>query len=169
MLKLHGPALFSEGSADRRLVGAFAAKLRDFNVFLTEVLEVDLSTIPLNSGRGPITYHYPCHNRGMTESSQAGERVHRLIGDRFVSLERFDQCCGFGGAFAVEHAPISGAMLSDKLGCLDAAGADVLICDEIGCRMNIEGGLHRRGSAVRVVHSAEIIAEALGLDLPEVA
>jgi L-lactate dehydrogenase complex protein LldE len=169
MLKLHGPELFASGSADRELVDAFAAKLRDFNVFLTEALDVDPSPFAHDADGRRMTYHYPCHHRGMTDSVAARNRAHRLLGDQFVSLERFDQCCGFGGAFAVEHAPISGAMLVDKLSCIDATGADVLICDEIGCRMNIEGGLHRRGSTVRVVHSAEIIAESLGLDLPEVA
>jgi L-lactate dehydrogenase complex protein LldE len=166
MVKLHGPGLFPAGSIDRQAAEAFASKLCDFNDFLSDVLGVDLAHFAASSAGEKTTYHYPCHQRGMTESATARERAHRLLGDRFVTLERFDQCCGFGGAFAIEHAPISNAMLDDKLNCVCASDAQRLVCDEIGCRMNIEGGLHRRELPVRVVHTAELVAEALDLDLP---
>jgi L-lactate dehydrogenase complex protein LldE len=91
-----------------------------------------------------------------------------MLGEAFAPLDRADQCCGFGGAFAMEFEEISDAMLEDKLACVEQTGADLLICDEAGCRMNIEGGLHRRGRPVRVAHTAELIAEALSLPLPEV-
>ena len=82
-------------------------------------------------------------------------------------MERFDSCCGFGGTFAASYPEISDSMLADKIGCVEATGADTLICNEGGCGLNIAGGLHRRRSAVRVRHLAEVIAEAQGWELPE--
>ncbi|MHC4109192.1 MAG: hypothetical protein ACYSTY_14015, partial [Planctomycetota bacterium] len=65
------------------------------------------------------------------------------------------------------YAPISNTMLADKIESINESGAELLVCDEAGCRLNIAGGLHRRGSSVRVAHTAELIAEALGLALPD--
>jgi L-lactate dehydrogenase complex protein LldE len=168
MVKLHGPGLFAPESDERRGVEALAAKLFDFNSFLFDVLDVDLELVETLRPGEQATLHYPCHCRGLIPASTATERARALVGDAFVPLERTDQCCGFGGAFAMEFEEISDAMLGDKLACLEQSGADLLICDEAGCRMNIEGGLHRRGRPVRIAHTAELIAEALGLPLPEI-
>jgi L-lactate dehydrogenase complex protein LldE len=167
MLKLHGPELFDERGAERAIVERLAAKLYDFGGFLAEVLEIDTAQYAdaLNGTRA--TYHYPCHSRGLTPCQEATDRAHKLAGNGFIELERSDQCCGFGGAFAPEFSDISGAMLEDKIACIDDTHAHLVICDEAGCRMNISGGLHRRGRNVRIVHTAELIAEALGLELPE--
>ena len=168
MIKLHGPELFEPGSDSRRKVDALAAKLFDFNSFIFDVLGADLDPLSTLRPGQRATLHYPCHCRGLITASTATDRARAMLGEAFAPLERFDQCCGFGGAFAMEFAEISDAMLEDKLACLEQTGADLLICDEAGCRMNIEGGLHRRGRPVRVAHTAELIAEALSLPLPEV-
>jgi len=168
MLKLHGPELFEAGSVARRRVDALAFKLFDFDTFLVEVLKADLPPLETLKPGQQATMHYPCHCRGLVSCAEAIEHARHLLGDAWVPLPRADQCCGFGGAFAMEFQEISDAMLEDKLTCLEQAGADLLICDEAGCRMNIEGGLHRRGQPMRVVHTAELIAEALGLPLPEI-
>ncbi len=168
MLKLHGPGLFPAGSEGRRKAEALAGKLFEFNTFVTDVLGVDLARFGGDTSGGRGTYHYSCHNRGLISFEEATERAEDLMGDRYRPLTRSDQCCGFGGAFATEFDPISGAMLEEKIGCILGADVDLLICDEAGCRMNIEGGLHRRGESIRVLHTAELIAEALSLHLPEV-
>jgi L-lactate dehydrogenase complex protein LldE len=67
-------------------------------------------------------------------------------------------CCGFGGLFAVKMAEISGAMLDAKLDAIARSGADAVVATDVSCLMHISGGLHRRGSAVRVLHIAEVAA-----------
>ena len=113
------------------------------------------------------TYHYPCHCRGLVSCQTGRDRAERLAGNAFVELPRADQCCGFGGTFSTDYAPISNTMLADKIDTITDSGAALLVCDEAGCRLNIAGGLHRRGSSVRVAHTAELIAESLGLALPD--
>ena len=80
-------------------------------------------------------------------------------------MEKTDQCCGFGGTFAIKYPAISGAIVDDKVRCIAATGAHTTICNDAGCTMNISGMLHRRGQPQNVRHIAELMAEAMGLDL----
>lgn len=167
MVVRHGPELFGEGTRRRERARALAEKTFELVTFLEEVLHVDLAELAPKEPPPRATYHYPCHCRGLVSCGTATRRADRLLGGAHVPLPRADQCCGFGGTFATDHHLISNTMLADKLDLIGDTGAELLLCDEAGCRLNIAGGLHRRGAAVRVVHTAELIAESLGLRLPE--
>lgn len=167
MIVEHGPELFAAGSKERRLVEDLASRTLDFTSFLCEVLNADPAQWLDGLKLDHAAFHYSCHTRCFASPEVALERVQLLLNGQAQPLERFDQCCGFGGMFAMEYSQISGAMVEDKVKCIEASEARTLICDEAGCRMNIEGALHRAGMDVRVVHTAEVIAEALGLSLPE--
>ena len=65
----------------------------------------------------------------------------------------------------ITAALISGAIVEDKANCIAATNAQTVICNDAGCTMNISGMLHRRNQDVKVKHIAEILAEAMGLDL----
>src|SRR5437660_909627 len=82
--------------------------------------------------------------------------LRRVRGLELLPLERFDECCGFGGSFSVRFPGISGAMVQDKAAFIEKSGADVLITTDAGCLMNIGGCLRRRGSGVRILHLAEV-------------
>jgi L-lactate dehydrogenase complex protein LldE len=73
-------------------------------------------------------------------------------------LERFDECCGFGGSFSVRYPGISGAMVQDKAAFIEKTGADAVVATDAGCLMNIAGCLHRRRSKVKALHLAEVLA-----------
>lgn len=170
MIVEHGPHLLDgEDSRLGRQLQALADKTLDIITFLDRVLGVDpeawLTEVPAGV---PLLYHYPCHTRCFASPGEALDRARRLLGPAVAPVERFDQCCGFGGMFAVEHHLISNSMVRDKIDCIGSPAQDgILICDEAGCRLNIEGALHRRGTSIRVRHTAELIAEALALPLPE--
>jgi L-lactate dehydrogenase complex protein LldE len=135
----------------------------EFVEFLSKVVKLDVSTLSLPAKRR-ASYHYTCHLRGIGVKDE-GVRLLQGIGNvEFVPLERTDQCCGFGGTFAVKYPAISGAIVEDKVKCIAATGADTLICNDAGCTMNISGMCHRKNVPTKVVHIAEIIAEALGID-----
>jgi L-lactate dehydrogenase complex protein LldE len=106
-----------------------------------------------------VTYHPTCHGlRGL----RLGDRPLRLLravgGIDLVELPRADECCGFGGTFAVKNADVSGAMLADKVGCIRATGAEVCTAGDNSCLMHIGGGLRRARAPVRALHLAEILA-----------
>jgi L-lactate dehydrogenase complex protein LldE len=73
-------------------------------------------------------------------------------------MEGSDRCCGFGGAFSVKMAELSEAMFQDKLQAAEATGADLLTATDCGCLMQLRGALSRRGSSMRALHIAEILA-----------
>ncbi|MGD8603678.1 MAG: (Fe-S)-binding protein [Anaerolineales bacterium] len=103
-----------------------------------------------------LSYHPSCHllrNLGVDEqpikllTHQAAPSVHRLDPD----------CCGFGGVFAVDHAPISSAILGVKLDQIQKADVERVVGCDVSCLMHIEGGLRQRGSSVRTLHLAQVL------------
>src|SRR5438309_5391412 len=135
----------------------------EFVEFLDKVLKVDLSALKLPTPES-VTYHYTCHLRGIGVKDE-GVRLLRQIGNvEFKPLEKTDQCCGFGGTFAIKYPAISGAIVEDKAKCIAATGAGTTVVNDAGCSMNIAGMCHRRGLETKVRHIAELMAEALGID-----
>jgi L-lactate dehydrogenase complex protein LldE len=80
-------------------------------------------------------------------------------GLNFVPLQRFDECCGFGGSFSVRFPGISGAMVQDKAALIEQAAVDAVVATDAGCLMNIGGCLRRRGSKVRFLHLSEVLVQ----------
>lgn len=108
---------------------------------------------------GRVTYHPTCHSLRHLRVGDAPRRLLRAVpGLELVELSDAEECCGFGGTFAVKNADVSAAMLEDKLACVLEARADVVCACDASCLMHIGGGLHRRGSAVRTLHLAEVLA-----------
>ncbi len=136
----------------------------EFVEFLDKVLKVDFSTFKLPASES-CTYHYTCHLRGIGVKDQGLKLLQQIQGVDFTPLEKTDQCCGFGGTFAVKYPAISGAIVEDKATCIAATGANTVICNDAGCTMNISGMLHRREQTQRVRHIAELMAEAMKLDV----
>jgi L-lactate dehydrogenase complex protein LldE len=106
-----------------------------------------------------VAFHPTCHS---TRLLGVGDRPTRLLaaveGVTVVDLPRSAACCGFGGTFAVKNADTSVAMGLDKVDDVLASGAEVLTAGDTSCLMHIGGLLSRRGSPVRVMHLAEILA-----------
>jgi L-lactate dehydrogenase complex protein LldE len=83
-------------------------------------------------------------------------------GLRLVPLPRHDECCGFGGTFAVKNADVSTAMVADKIGCILETGAEVCTGGDNSCLLQIGGALGRQRAPVRCLHLAEILASTAG-------
>ena len=141
-----------------------APRTFEFVEFLDKVLKVDFSQFKL-PGQEKLTYHYTCHLRGIGVKDEGVRLLQQIGGVDFVPMEKTDQCCGFGGTFAIKYPAISGAIVEDKTNCVAATGAQTLVCNDAGCTMNISGMLHRQGQPTRVKHIAELMAEAMGIDI----
>ena len=131
------------------------------NVFeLSELLVRRLGVEDVGASfHGRVTYHSTCHSLRVTRVGDAPLRLLRNVrGLELVGLPRADECCGFGGTFAIKNAETSSAMLADKCDAVESTGADVCTALDGSCLLQIGGGLSRRGSRVRVAHLAEILA-----------
>ncbi len=105
-----------------------------------------------------VTYHPACHGlRTLGLAEQPLRLLARVRGLRLVPLAREEECCGFGGMFAVKFSALSTSMLAAKLEAIAATDAEVVTATDVSCLMHIAGGLSRSGSRTRAMHLAEIL------------
>jgi L-lactate dehydrogenase complex protein LldE len=106
-----------------------------------------------------VTLHTSCHS---LRSLQIGDKPQRLLravrGLNLIELPESDQCCGFGGTFAIKNADVSAAMLGDKMRAILDTRAEVCTAADNSCLMHIGGGLARQKGGPRCLHIAEILA-----------
>jgi L-lactate dehydrogenase complex protein LldE len=158
MIRDHFPKMAAETS-DPELMSAVEAvvpRVFEFAELLTDNLGVlDVGAFFPHT----VTLHPSCHSlRSLHVGDKPLKLLQRVRGLQLVELPEAEQCCGFGGTFAIKNADVSGAMLSDKMRCVSDTGAEVCTALDNSCLMHIEGGLHRQGSRVRCMHLAEILA-----------
>jgi L-lactate dehydrogenase complex protein LldE len=114
---------------------------------------------PSARARVRVAYHDSCHLlRGLGEARAPRRLLAGMAGIEVVELPGADECCGFGGSFAVRLPDVSGAILRRKLENVRASGADVVVACDAGCLAQIAGGLERAGDRVRALHLAELLA-----------
>jgi L-lactate dehydrogenase complex protein LldE len=155
----HQHGIVAKRSGDAGLVKAVAEtspKTYELTEFLVDVLGVtDVGAYFPHR----VTYHPTCHSLRMLG---VGDRPRQLLeqvrGIRLTDLPAAEECCGFGGTFAVKNADTSIAMGADKARHVRESGAEVLVAGDNSCLMHIGGVLSRQRSGVRVMHLAEILA-----------
>ena len=156
MVKKEYPGLARDDPKARAEALALAGRTYELSQLLVKVLKV--TSLPTDF-RGRVTYHDSCHLlRGLGESRAPRALLRGAAGVELVELPGADQCCGFGGSFAVRLPEVSAAILGKKLASVEATGADYLVSCDPGCLMQMGGGLSRRGSQVKAVHLAQILA-----------
>jgi L-lactate dehydrogenase complex protein LldE len=160
MVRHYYPVLFADDPAwlDR---ARWAASITwEFSEYLVDGLGItDVgATLPPTK----VAFHHACHGyRLMQLGDQATTLAAHIDGVQVNPLTGADQCCGFGGLFAVKMPEISGAMLNDKITNIDAADADLIITGDCSCMTQINGGLSRQRNARRVMHVADLLARGL--------
>ncbi len=157
MVRHHYPALFRNDPLWLGRAQRLAQRTFELTEYLVDVLNIDHVDARYD---GIITYHDSCHLlRGIGVGRQPRKLLHMMPGVRFVEMEYPDQCCGFGGAFSVKYPDISSAIVEDKVNRIIRTGADTVVGCDMGCLMNIQGRLHRRGSSIKVMHIAQLLAD----------
>jgi L-lactate dehydrogenase complex protein LldE len=159
----HQHAMVARRAGDEALAQraeAVAARTFELSEYLCDVLGVEDV-----GARFPhtVTYHPTCHSLRLL---RVGDRPVRLLrqvrGLELVGLPGAEECCGFGGTFAVKNADTSTAMLADKMSAALSTGAEVVVASDSSCLMHIGGGLSRLRVGVRTVHLAEVLAASEG-------
>jgi L-lactate dehydrogenase complex protein LldE len=106
-----------------------------------------------------VTYHPTCHSLRILKVGDAPLKLLQNVrGIDLVELPEAQECCGFGGTFAIKNSDTSAAMLSDKIRRIKDTGAEICTSADNSCLMHIGGGLHRQRAGVKAVHLAEILA-----------
>jgi len=156
MVRHHYPELFQGDQAWLRRAQQVAAKTFELTEYLVEILEVtDLGA----HFDGVVTYHDSCHLlRNLRIKEQPRKLLNGIAGLELVEMNDSDRCCGFGGSFSFKYADISAAMVQDKVQNIIASGADTVVGCDMGCLMNIQGLVSRKGANIRVMHIAQLLA-----------
>ncbi len=106
-----------------------------------------------------IALHDACHGlRSLNLQQQPRALLGNVKNLTVEPLSGADQCCGFGGLFAIKMPDISGAMLNDKIRNINDSKADLIVTCDASCLTQINGGLSRQGCAKRTVHVADVLA-----------
>ncbi|MET1004361.1 MAG: (Fe-S)-binding protein [Propionibacteriaceae bacterium] len=143
--------------ADHVAPGVAMPPVYELSEFLVDVLRVtDVGATFEHS----VTYHPTCHSLRLLG---VGERPYRLLsavrGLRLQELPDAEQCCGFGGTFALKNAETSSAMGQDKIENVLDTGAEYLCASDASCLMHMSGIAAKEGAPVQTLHLAEILAQ----------
>ena len=150
---------------DETTAMAIRGRIYELTEFITDVLKVDTikARFPYRVGM-----HQSCHGqRGLHLSqmselnapsfSKPGQLLKQVEGIDLITLDRPDECCGFGGTFCVMEEAVSAKMGKDRVADHLRHGADYITGVDMSCLMHLEGILRRQGSQTKVVHMAEIL------------
>jgi L-lactate dehydrogenase complex protein LldE len=148
---------------------AIRGRIYELVEFLTDVLKLEKldATFPHKVG-----IHHSCHGlRGLHLSqmselnaapfSKPQQLLNMVKGLEQVTLDRQDECCGFGGVFCVAEEAVSAKMGKDRVIDHEKNGAEYITSSDLSCLMHLEGILLRQKSKVRIIHIAEILNSSL--------
>lgn len=151
------PELLQAEPRYREAARELAGRSYELSQFLREVLHLERVEVPR---RGRLTYQASCHLlRGLGQREGPCTLLAGVVGAEVVPLEGAEDCCGFGGLFALEMSDISGAMLERKIEKILATGASAVVACDVGCLLHIEGGLRRHAANIKVLHLAEVLVQ----------
>lgn len=159
MIRAHYAELLAEFPEESERVKRVTERTRELTDFLVNVAGLD--RVP-GSFEGTVTYHDSCSGlRELGVKSQPRALLEKVPGLRLTEMATPEYCCGFGGTFAVKYGEISARIADRKCDDVTSTGADAVVLGDLGCMLNIEGRLKRRGdSRTRVLHVAEVLAGA---------
>lgn len=157
MIRVHYPDLFKDDSAALARSRMLAGRTYELTDFLVNVARV--GRVP-GAYAGTVTYHDSCSGlRELGVKSQPRALLAKVPGLTIREMSEAETCCGFGGTFAVKFGEISGHIAERKCANIAECGADAVVLGDLGCMLNIEGRLRRRGdTTTQVLHIAEVLA-----------
>jgi L-lactate dehydrogenase complex protein LldE len=157
MIKTHYPELLADAPALQAEVQRLASRTFELTDFLVNVLKVERLA---SRFAGIVTYHDSCSGlRELGVKRQPRELLSQVEGVTLHEMQDPEQCCGFGGTFALKFGEFSSRIADQKCQDIQSTGADAVVLGDLGCMLNVEGRLRRRGDArTKVLHVAEVLA-----------
>ncbi len=151
--------LENEGDEIKQKSRELAAKVMDISQFCADVTGLE---IPLETSCKKVTYHDSCSlSRGLGVRRQPRSILQAVRGVELVEMEEADSCCGFGGSFSFSYYNLAGRIGAEKAAKVIATGADCVVTGCPGCMIHLADSLHQAGGGQKVVHTVELLAEAV--------
>ena len=170
--KTTGPVVIPSGSCTDMIVHQYPEILKHDPIYKTKAEQLSKRTFEFTQFlvdylkvedvgahyTGCAAYHPCCHGlRNLNIDRQPSILLNNTQSLKQVELDCAEECCGFGGLFSINMNKISESMLNKKMSHVIDSGANVLIANDLGCIIHMQGGLRRKGINIKVKHIAEII------------
>jgi L-lactate dehydrogenase complex protein LldE len=156
MVTHHFEELFHKEPEFLDLARRIAPRVHEFSQFLLDVAQVDDLGARWD---GVVTFHDSCHALRELKVREGPRRLlAKVRGLTLREMDAAEECCGFGGTFAVKFEDVSGAMARTKIESIVRTGAEAVVGVDSSCLMQIGGALSRAGIPVKTVHIAEVLA-----------
>jgi L-lactate dehydrogenase complex protein LldE len=157
MIRVHYADALRDDAALRARAERLAARTYELTDFLVRVASLER---PPGRFDGTVTYHDSCSGlRELGVKTQPRALLARVPGLELVEMSECETCCGFGGTFSVKFGEIAAEMAEKKCRHIEASGARAVVLGDLGCMLNIEGRLRKRGdTGTQVLHVAEVLA-----------
>jgi L-lactate dehydrogenase complex protein LldE len=156
IIRTHYPELFADAPDWKARVQRLAQKTFELTDFLVQVMKI--ADVP-GTFAGSVTYHDSCSGlRELGVKHQPRALLGMVKGLTLREMQESEACCGFGGTFAIKFGEISTRIVDNKCDRIAAVKTDAVVLGDLGCMLNIEGRLRRRGDDhTRVLHIAEVL------------
>jgi Fe-S oxidoreductase len=141
--------------------GKLAAKTVDFSTLVQRLVAEGRLAFKPGYDPGKLTYHDSCHYKRTLHAEAAPRALLTKAGGQISEMAESDMCCGMGGSYSLKMPEISAPMLERKLQNIEATGAATAVSDCPGCVMQIRGGFDQRGGKVQVLHTVQVLEQAL--------
>jgi L-lactate dehydrogenase complex protein LldE len=157
MIRVHYPEVFDGDPGIRARAERLGARTYELTEFLVKVAHRARISASFD---GTVTYHDSCSGlRELGVKAEPRKLLAKVEGLKLVEMQECETCCGFGGTFSIKYGDISSAMAEKKCAHIAASGARAVVLGDLGCMLNIEGRLRKRGDTeTRVLHVAEVLA-----------
>ncbi|HEX5734572.1 MAG TPA: (Fe-S)-binding protein [Blastocatellia bacterium] len=157
MVRVFYPDLFKDDPAMLEKAEGLSSRTFEFTEFLVNVLGVEDVGARYS---GKVALHQSCHLlRELNVRTEPLRLLKAVRGIELVEMERAEMCCGFGGLFSIKYPHISGGILQEKLDCIRQSRAETIVASDMGCLMQIAGGLSRQSLPIKTMHIAELLAK----------
>ncbi|WP_104757688.1 (Fe-S)-binding protein [Helicobacter salomonis] len=150
-----------EGHREYEEVKHFASRVFELSEFLDKKLEVRYSDTgaPIK-----VTWHSNCHALRVSKVIESAKKIiAQLSNVELVPLQREEECCGFGGTFAVKEPEISYAMVQDKIKDIENQNVECVLSADAGCLLNISGAMAKMRSNTKAMHFYDFLAQRVGI------
>lgn len=142
MMRLHYPHLFADDPVLHDRAVALSERIYELSEFLVHVVNFNHADVGADC---TVALHTSCHaRRQMGAHDTSATLLDALSHVRVVEQVRIEECCGFGGTFALLHPEISEAIVTDKVASIKDSGAQCVVSADCGCLLNITGRAARQ-------------------------
>ncbi|PAF50239.1 oxidoreductase [Helicobacter sp. 13S00401-1] len=150
-----------EGRPEIDEVRKFQSRMYELSEYLDSVLQVKYDTRDMGE-KIKVTWHSNCHALRVAKCIPSAKNILRSLSNvELIELEREEECCGFGGTFAVKEPELNEALVTNKIADIKSRDVDILLAADAGCLLNISGAMKKQGYELPTMHFYDFLAKRI--------